>query len=322
MNVRRSSREGGGPTPGPQESSATAAPSSHAGRAKAPPVWLDLDQAALDAAYDQRVWAPNLEQVVARYAQRSEGVRQSLGAPLRCAYGSALIETLDIHRTDRPHAPVHVFIHGGAWRAGAAQDYAFPAALFVPAGVHWVAPDFACVQDVSGSLLPLADQVRRAVAWVYRNAARFGGDANRLYLSGHSSGAHLAAVAHTTDWPGEFGLPADTLKGGVLCSGMYDLKPVRLSARSAYVAFTDEVEQALSPQRHLARLAAPLVVACGTQESPEFQRQAREFAAAALAAGKPIRLLEGEGYNHFEILETLADPAGLLGRAALEQMGL
>jgi len=78
----------------------------------------------------------------------------------------------------------------------------------------------------------MAEQVRRAVAWVYRNAPRFGGDPNSLYVSGHSSGAHLAGVILTTNWRQDFNLPADTVKGGLCCSGLFDLKPVRLSARS------------------------------------------------------------------------------------------
>ena len=168
----------------------------------------------------------------------------------------------------------------------------------------------------------MADQVRRAVAWVYRNARSFGGDPDRLYVSGHSSGAHLAAVVLTTDWVREFNLPADIVKGGLCSSGMYDLKAVRLSVRSGYVKFTDEMEQALSPQRHLDRLTAPVIVSHGTIESPEFQRQARDFAAALTAAGKPATFLVGEDYNHFEVVETLATPYGLLGRAVLEQMKL
>ena len=103
---------------------------------------------------------------------------------------------------------------------------------------------------------------------------------------------------------------------------MFDLKPVRLSARSSYVKFTDEIEQALSSQRHLDKLNAPVIVAYGALETPEFQRQSRDFAAAVKSAGKPVQLLVAEGYNHFEIPETLANPYGLLGRAVLAQMTL
>ncbi|HXT50103.1 MAG TPA: alpha/beta hydrolase, partial [Thermoanaerobaculia bacterium] len=85
---------------------------------------------------------------------------------------------------------------------------------------------------------------------------------------------------------------------------------------------TDGVVAALSPQRHLDQLTAPVVVAHGSLETPEFQRQAREFAAAVKAAGKPVRFLVGEGYNHFEIQETLGNPYGILGRALLGQMKL
>ena len=261
-------------------------------RVKGPPVWLDMDQAELDAAYDQIKYAPNLPQITKRYA------------------------------TKRPNAPINVFIHGGAWRVGLAKDYAFPAELFVYAGAHLVVPDFVWVQDADGSLMPMADQVRRAVAWVHRNAQTFGGDPNRIYVSGHSSGGHLAGVVLTTDWRKEFNLPADTVKGGLCCSGLFDLKAVRLSARSAYVKFTDEIEQALSSQRHLNNLNTPVIVAYGTLETPEFQRQSRDFAAAVKATGKPVDLLVGEGYNHFEIIETLASPYGLLGRAVLKQMKL
>ena len=285
-------------------------------------VWLDMTQAELDAAYDQNAYAPNREQILARNASNSERARARLGAPKRYAYGPTPIEGLDVYPTRRAAAPINVFIHGGAWRASVAKNNAIAAELFVNAGVHYVVPDFAWVQDVGGSLFVMADQVRRAVAWVYRNAANFGGDAGRLYVSGFSSGGHLVGVLLTTDWAKDFGLPADMLKGGLCISGMFDLKPVRLSSRNRYIAFTDEMEQALSPQRHLDKLVAPVVVAYGTFETPEFQRQSRDFAAAVTAAGKRVELLVGEGYNHFELYETLANPYGLLGRAALEQMGL
>ncbi len=289
---------------------------------KGPPVYLDYDQAALDAAYDQAAYAPNREQLIKRRIRDSELTRLRIGEPERVAYGPAEIERLDIYRAGRAAAPVFVFIHGGAWRSGCSKDFAAPAEMFLAAGAHYVVPDFTWVQDVGGSLMVLADQVRRAIAWVYDNAAHLGSDPNQLYVGGQSSGGHLAAVALTTDWPRDFGRPADIIKGGMCISGMYDLTPVRLSARNAYVAFDDATVAALSPMRHLDRLHAPVIVAYGTCETPEFQRQNREFAAAVENAGKKVRLLIGEHCNHFELPESLVNPYGLLGRAALELMGL
>jgi arylformamidase len=289
---------------------------------KGPPVFLDYDQAALDAAYDQAAYAPNREQLIARRINDSAIARRRIGEPERVAYGPAEIERVDIYRSGRAAAPVFVFIHGGAWRSGGSKEFASPAEMFLAAGAHYVVPDFSLVQDVGGNLMVLADQVRRAIAWVYQNIARYEGDPDRLYIGGQSSGAHLAAVALTTDWQRNFNLPADIIKGGMCISGMYDLVPVRRSARSRYVAFDDATVAALSPMRHLDRLRAPLIIAYGTCETPEFQRQNREFAAAMEAAGKKVRLLVGAHYNHFELPETLGNPYGLLGRAALEMMDL
>jgi arylformamidase len=290
-------------------------------RSKGPRVWLDMDQQELDDAYDQAVYAPNRDQVAKRRVANSEKARAVLGAPERVAYGSSEIEKLDIYRTRHASAPVNIFVHGGAWRANKAADYAFLAEPFVCAGAHYVVLDFINVDEAGGDLFPMVEQVRRAVAWVYRNARSFGGDPERLYLTSHSSGSHLSGCVVTHDWRKE-GLPVDILKGAVLGSGMYDLAPVRLSKRSKYVRFTDEMEEALSAQRHIDRLHTPLILAYGTYETPEFQRQSRDFFAAVKAAGKPVELLVGEGYNHFEMLETLANPYGLLGRAALAQMRL
>ena len=194
--------------------------------------------------------------------------------------------------------------------------------MFVNAGAHFAVLDFINVLEAGGSLMPMAEQVRRGVAWVYKNAKSFGGDPERLYISGFSSGGHLGGVVLITNWQADFGLPKDVVKGALLGSGMYDLKPVRLSARSKYVKFTDEMEHALSTQRHLDKINCPVTLAYGTLDTPEFQRQTRDFAAALKAAGKPVELRVGDGYNHFEMIETLANPYGVLGRAALEQMRL
>jgi len=284
------------------------------------PVFRDYDQKALDDAYDQAVYAPNRDQLLERRNLASEAARRRLGEPQRFAYGAGANEQLDVYPTRRG-THIQIYVHGGAWRAGRAREYAAPAEMFSSAGVHYVALDFDNASDCGGDLFVMADQVRRAIAWVYRNAALFGGDAERIYVSGTSSGAHLASVAAATDWQ-RFGMPGSLVKGYALCSGMYDLRGPRLSKRSAYIRFSDAMETELSPQRHVERIRAPVVLLYGSLETPEFQRQAREFAAALERAGKTVELILAEGYNHFEIAETLGNPYGPMGRAVLAQMGL
>ena len=266
---------------------------------------------------------PHIQQLRDRWHSNSARTRARIGPPLRRAYGPSAIEQLDIFRTDAPApAPVFVFIHGGAWRAGSASQYSAPAEMFVRAGAHYVAPDFddgaGCrrqpVPDGRAGLprdrlgLPQRRELRRRPgaglcrrAFVGR-ASRRGGADDRLGT--------------------RFGLPPDIIKGGLCGSGMYDLYPVSLSHRSSYVRFTDEMIEKLSPLRHIARLHAPVIVAYGTDETPEFQRQARDFAAALRDAGKQVELLVGEHYSHLDLPETLCNPYGLLGAAVLGQMEL
>jgi arylformamidase len=289
---------------------------------KGPRVWMDMDQIDIDAAYDQRFYAPMGYQIQKRIASVSNAVRARLGEPLRHSYGPSEIEKLDVYRARKPNGPIFIFIHGGSWRSETARNHGYPAEMFVNAGANFIAIDFIQIDAAGGDLRVMADQVRRAIAWVYKNAASFDADANRLYIGGRSSGAHLTGVALVTDWARDYGVPADIVKGGVCSSGMYDLKPVRISKRSSFIKFTDEMEDVMSSQRHLDQLRAPVVVTYGTNETPEFQRQARDFAAAVKATGKSVELIEAPDYNHYEMGESFGNPYGPSGRAALSLMKL
>lgn len=289
-------------------------------------VWRNLTQEDLDRAYNQADYAPNRQQILDRYAVNSADMRRRIGEPETLRYGTRDKEHIDFHRAigiepGGGSAPAVIFVHGGAWRSGLARNYGYLAEIFVRAGAHCLLPEFDWVQDCGGDLLPMADQVGRAIAHICGNAAALGIDPENIYLCAHSSGSHLAASVLTGYRDRIPGLDPDCIRAALLCSGMYDLEPVRLSARSQYVAFTDEAEELLSPMRHLDRLAMPLVLAYGTLETPEFQRQTAEFAETLAQRGHPVDLLVGEQCNHFEILETMANPYGLLGRAALEMIG-
>ena len=281
-------------------------------------VFLDYDQADLDRQYNQRAWVTNADELIRRYTTMSEAVRARLGEPESIVYGSGSTETFDLYRTVRAPAPLLIFVHGGAWQRLSKRESGFAADLFVRAGAHFAALDFAAMPAMS--LADLVDQVRRAVAFIYRNAERLGVVRDHIHLAGHSSGGHLAACALTADWAA-LGLPS-IIKGGLCVSGIYDLRPIRLSARNDYLRLDEAAEEALSPQRHVDRLACPLVVAAADGDAPEFRRQAHDFAAAAARTGATVQFVEGKGFNHFDVIETLAEAQGLLGKLMLEQMEL
>jgi len=277
----------------------------------------------IELAYDQAKWAANMQHVLARYASLSDATRMVIGNAKHISYGAEEQEGLLLYRSDKRHAPVVIFVHGGGWRSGSAKDFIFPAEMLLGAGVHFIAIDFFTISEAKGNLRTMVDQVRRAIAWIFSNSDQFGGDRSRLYVVGHSSGAHLAGMALSTRWV-DFGLPSNLIRGGFLVSGIYDIGPLRHTSRVSDMHIDDRVERDLSPIHQLSNLAPPLLVAVGTAESPEFRRQAHSYVEAGAKADKKLRMIVGEGYNHFEILETLGNPYGVLGRnllALLRQEG-
>ncbi len=283
-------------------------------------VYLDYTQAELDAAYDQRVYAPNREEIVAWYGAEGTRVRARLEMRRSVQYGNGEDETLDIFPAKSGSestfgAPVHIHIHGGRWTLFTKDEESFLAPTFVSAGAACVVPDFSNIPKVR--IPEMVAQVKRAIAWTYRNAASFGGDPERIHLSSHSSGSHLAGVALLTDWEKEFGLPRDVVKSALLVSGMYDMRPVMLSARSSYVKLSDEEVLALSAILQPERAHTPLTLVYGEKETPEFRRQPKAYAEVLAAAGKPVKVIEVPGVNHFEILRQLGEPGSEVARLAL-----
>jgi arylformamidase len=263
-------------------------------------VFLDYDQKALDQQYEQRTWVPHADEIIGRFGVASDAVRTRIGEPRTERYGPAPIETLDIYGDGQVAL---VFVHGGAWKRQSKRENAFAAEAVVRAGAAYVALDFALLPGVT--LPEVVAQVCRGIEWVYRNLA------TAIVLCGHSSGSHLAACALTR---------TSRVKSALLVSGIYDLLPVRLSARNEYVRLDEKLEHEYSPIRQVDRIGCPVTVAWAEHEAAEFYRQSREFASALKVADKLTAALVGKGLNHFEIIETLADPASPLGRAALNML--
>jgi arylformamidase len=280
-------------------------------------VYLDYDQAALDRAYEQRAWAPKAAEQIERYARVSAAVRAAHPHYADIVYGAGQDELLDWFPAHATRVPIHIHLHGGAWRALTKSDVSFAAPAFTRANVQYVAPSFTNLPAVR--LPEMVAQVAAAVAFVYRNAERFRGDPNRIFISGHSSGAHLCAVLLTRDWSVD-GLPRDVLKGGVCISGSYDLRPVLLSARRNYMTLDEAEVLQFSPIHHVSSIECPVAVAYGARESPEFIRQAKAFAEALSAAGRTAEAIHLEDADHFEMAERLSEPGGAIHAAALAQI--
>lgn len=273
------------------------------------PVFLHHDQASLDRAYDQSVWCPDADAVMARYLAAGDAARARL--PHRSfTYGPHPQECLDWFHVEQLGAPVHVFVHGGGWMSMSKEHGTLQAPMLVSAGVHFVCIEFPMIPEMR--LPEMVDSVRRALFHVERLAHDLGADAARITASGHSSGAQLLAAAL-----GAPDRPTPPVRAAALLSGMYDLVPVMRSARRHHLQLTDDEIARLSPIRHATRLPCPLLLTAATHESPEFVRQTCAYASALQAADHPHRVRMVDDRNHYTILEDLGDAGRPLGAAIL-----
>ncbi|MBI3455311.1 MAG: alpha/beta hydrolase [Candidatus Rokubacteria bacterium] len=285
------------------------------------PIFRDYDQKALDREYDNRGKVADFADYLARYPKASEATRRTLPCRLDLRFGPNAGETLDVFPAAGPRpAPIQVFIHGGYWRALDKADFSFVARAFQPAGAATVVLNYALIPAVD--MDELVRQCRAAIAWLYGHAGSFGGDPERIFVSGHSAGGHLVAMLMATDWPAFAGLAADLVKGGCGISGLYDLEPIRLSYLNETLRLTPEVARRHSPVRLAPACRAPLLLPVGALEGPEYHRQTAELAAAWRQRGVLSEVMDMAGHHHFSIITQLEDPASELSRAILRQMGL
>lgn len=285
-------------------------------------VYRGYTQSELDAQYEQRTLVPNVAAYVDEWRQRS--VRARAGLPCRhgVAYGPGAAERLDIYAPLAGNAPVHLHFHGGGWRMLSKDDVGYPAPLFAARRAVYIAVGFPLA--TGAPLSGIVASARRALAWVHHNAGDFGGDRERLFVSGFSSGAHLAAMLLVDDgWHVHAGLARAAVKGAVLMSGIYDVEPVRLSRRNELLALDANDAQTLSPIRRIpSGDGPPVAVLWGGGELDEFRRQSRSFADAWAAAGNPVRANEIAGRNHFDIGGDLGRADSVVFAHVREQMDL
>ncbi|MGI9501080.1 MAG: alpha/beta hydrolase [Geminicoccaceae bacterium] len=281
-------------------------------------VYGTFTQEELDYEYDMRVRCPHFAETFATMDVHNKRMTTSFESRIDMPFGESDLETLDIW-PGRGGSPILLFIHGGYWRAFDKKMFSFVAERFVEAGAAVVLNNYDLCPNVT--MDDITAQNRRALAWIYKNAASFGGDPGRIHVTGHSAGGHLTAMLMATDWSA-YDLPFDVVNGAVPLSGLFDLEPLRRSYLNADLKMDEEMTGRNSPIHHIPGWMPPTVVAVGGGETDEFRRQSRIYTDACRAAGFDVSYLEVGHHDHVNVAGEYRNKLSPLTAALLAQMGL
>jgi acetyl esterase/lipase len=256
---------------------------------------------------------PLIHEAAKGYAERISAASRRVQREERCVldvpYGSDYWQKVDIYLPRRDALqglPVLLFLHGGAWRNGCKEWMGFmaPAILSLPAIFVSVSYRLAPATRFPGPAEDCAD----ALAWIYNNIARYGGDRGRLFYGGHSAGGHLAALV-TLDarLKRSRGLPPDVVKACFPVSGLYDLRSGIEGevARAQVGEFLEDDGQIQpsSPLFHVGGNRTPFYMTYGSRDLPELIPQAKAMARALASEPGELRVQEFADYDHFDTSE-------------------
>lgn len=260
------------------------------------------------------IWAPFYQKANELTAQ----TRADFPHHLDISFGASPKQALDVYLPKKPvkNAPVLLFLHGGGFMEGDRAHYGYVARPYAEKGIVTVVSGYRMAKR--GVPYPAqSEDTRAAIVWIHENIAKFGGDPNTIFVSGHSVGATLSGdVSFDRSWMQKAGVPHDAIKGIAAISGDYDLSP----GENVDYAPTAELEERASPLRHIVDPAPVAVVAAGTNEG-KMRASSEDLAQRLTAKGVKTRLLVLEGADHKDTVLAFGDPGSALAAAVLEMIG-
>lgn len=283
---------------------------------KSPPDPASIDRAAIDAQYDPSRRVESRQPFTDWYVRESALTRESLDVRLDIPFGPTPAETLDIFPSPSADAPVLMFIHGGYWRAFSSKEFSFVARGMVPRGITVAIMNYALCPEVS--IAEITRQSRAAAQWLKRNAQHYRGDPGQIFVAGHSAGGQQVAMLLSGECAQRGAADTGCLKGGIVISGVFDLRPLQYSWLQPTLQLTDALAAEQSPLLHIPQRGAPLLLSVGGDESAAFLTQSQNYLAAWRDAGLKGEYLAQPGLNHFEAVYGFAEPNSLLARAAAD----
>ena len=217
------------------------------------------------------------------------------------AYGGRPRQTLDLYTPDTPRADgkAVIFFYGGSWDSGRKGDYLFVAQALASRGITTIVPDYRLYPEVR--FPTFLEDAARATRWA---ADRVG--LPKLFIAGHSAGAHIALMlAADTPYLAQAGVERTGMAGVIGLSGPYDFLPLKSAKLIDIFGGTDRPEiEAITFAR--APLPRALLIH-GTADTTVYPRNSEHLAAAWRRAGAPVELKLYPAVGHIDVVAAFSD---------------
>lgn len=274
-------------------------------------IYKQYDQAALDRQYNNRLQVPEYATHLERWEQWSKETEQKYTCIKDIAYGELTRERLDIYPSSKPKSKTLIFIHGGYWRTLDKSMFHFVAKAFHPYDIATVLITYPLAPEFS--IDTIVSSCRKAIGWVKQNISAYNGNAEEIYVAGHSAGGHLAVMMMTE--------AESSIKGVCSMSGLFDLFPIQLSEVNETLQMDRDMALRNSPVQLQPAVASPLLLFVGADETEEYKEQSNEL-YRSWKEKIPVQLKQLPGLNHYSIVEDLLNNDSLLHRSLVELMKL
>ena len=260
----------------------------------------------LEKGYNVRLLVDDFDGLINKWTKRSATFRATVDSSIDCQYGSGEKDKLDIFRCGQDNAPLFIFIHGGYWQRGDKSFYSFVAESFVQSGIDVALIGYQLCPGAS--MTNVVEKIQEAIIWLWRNADKYSISKNRINISGHSAGGHITGMVLATDWQQiSNDLPKNIVKTGIPISGLYQLDPIRETTIGDALGLNDKESKALSPHFFEPKTSAPILVALGGGETPEFHWQTNKFVEKWKEHNAPLDYHAEPDVDHFGVVERLAN---------------
>ncbi len=280
-----------------------------------PEALLRLGSEEASKQYMARKAVPDYPRYFAGWIARSKTLRQE-HPPQRIMLGDNAREFVDLYIPDKLRSDqLQLFIHGGYWQSQHPDSFSFLAKPFLEKGIPFAVLGYPLCPDVT--LLELSRSVRHSIGQLWQQRHSLALDINRLHISGHSAGGHLAVLMNCKGWGGDL---TDAIGSTLALSGLFELMPLLHTPINDPIRLHSDMCREISPLRIETLLNVPHALVVGERESVAFHRQSEVECRHLQRQGISCERWDEPNCHHFSILDQYANPDSQSFRWVLSQM--